>query len=88
MKWSRQAVLVLKKRVFGNFQNDHLDKKLLELETHLENFDNILLSYRHKHEWCEVERLADEIDRMLEQASSTRRSPHLQERVQGNIRLQ
>jgi len=70
MKWDRNAVLILKKRAFGNIMHDdEMEEKLTQLEAHLENFDNILLSHRSRHEWAEVERLSEAIAERLRQLS-------------------
>ena len=65
MKWTREQIQVLKKKVYGNFTDDELARKMSELNLHQEKYERSFLSFYTKHEWTEVERTADEICRMI-----------------------
>jgi hypothetical protein len=72
MKWTPQQIQALRKKVYGNFGDEELLKKVSELNLHLENYDKSFLSLNTKHEWAEVERIADQLNEMIQIASSPR----------------
>ncbi len=62
MKWTREDVQLLTKKVYGNFMDESLLGKVEEMHVHLEKWDKAFLGPRARHEWAEVERLANEIN--------------------------
>ena len=64
MKWTIERVHHLAKMVYGNFVEERILKKVAEMHVHLEKWDKSFLHLDTKHEWAEVERLANEINEM------------------------
>jgi hypothetical protein len=65
MKWTPEQIQTLSKRIYGNSSDETILNKLSELHVHLKNYDESFLQRNTKHEWAEVERIADEINAML-----------------------
>jgi len=62
MEWTIERIHVLSKRVYGNFTDEELLKVTAELHIHLKKYDESFLTKHSKHEWAEVERLAELIN--------------------------
>ena len=76
MKWTIDRVQHLAKMVYGNFVEENILQKVAELHDHLDKWDKSFLHLNTRHEWAEVERLANEIDEMarpLQKAGDFRR---------------
>lgn len=65
MKWTIEQIQTLSKRIYGNSSDEAILNKLAELHVHLKSYDESFLLMNNKHEWAEVERIADEINAML-----------------------
>lgn len=66
MHWKMEEIQGLSKCVFGNSSDENVLAKVAELQNQLRKYENSFLGLHTKHEWAEVERLADEINQMLE----------------------
>lgn len=66
MHWNVEDIQGLLKKVFGNSSDGKILTKLSELQTQLRKYDSSFLGLHTRHEWTEVERLANEINQMLE----------------------
>jgi len=65
MRWTIEQIHQLAKKVCGNQKDEQLLKKAEEMNSHLKNYEESFLGLHNKHEWAEVERLADDINRMM-----------------------
>lgn len=65
MKWTKEQIQILKRKAYGNFSEESLLGKVAELNDHLDRYEKSFLGLYTKHEWAEVERLADEIHAMM-----------------------
>lgn len=68
MHWKLEEIQGLSKNVFGNSSDEEVLTKVAELQNQLRKYEHSFLGLHTKHEWAEVERLADEINQMLEHA--------------------
>ena len=60
MKWTIEKLHLLAKRVYGNCSEESILRKLAEMRVHLNKYEKPFF-HHDKHEWAEVERLANEI---------------------------
>jgi len=61
MKWTTEQIQQLSKKVYGNSSDEKLLQMVGELQAHLKRYEESLLAMHGRHEWEEVERLADVI---------------------------
>jgi len=66
MKWTIKQIQLLKKKDCGKGNDDEVSQKMAELNAHLDNYEKSFLRHNTRHEWLEVERIADEISGMIE----------------------
>jgi hypothetical protein len=59
--WTAPQIQALKKRVFGNYLDNNILKKMEELNARLRDHERKLFSQFDKAGWLEVERIANEI---------------------------
>lgn len=72
MKWTREEVQLLTKRIYGNFSDERILQKVREMNAHLEKWDKSFLHRNARHAWAEVERLAGEINKLVEEERTKR----------------
>ena len=64
MEWTIERIHRLAKMVFGNCSEESILQKLAEMHVHLNKYEKPFF-HHDKHEWAEVERLANEINELV-----------------------
>jgi hypothetical protein len=80
MKWNPQEIRDLCKKVSGNCSDEIILAKLAELQAHLKQYEGSFLGLHTKHEWAEVQRLADEVSAMLSEPYGSASGPEMPRR--------
>jgi len=68
--WSKEEIIALKKRVYGNITDDEILEKLRLLEAHLQKYHHSILPRKRRDEWSSVEQIAGAIARLIRQRYS------------------
>jgi len=66
MKWTIEQIQHLSKTVFGNFSDEAVLAMTGELHVHLKKYHESFLGLHNKHEWAEVERLAEKMNARIQ----------------------
>jgi len=61
MRWTIEQIKQLSKQVYGNFSDEAVLAMTGELHVHLKKYHESFLGLHNKHEWAEVERLAEQM---------------------------
>ena len=62
MRWTIEQIKQLSKQVYGNFSDEAVLAMTGELHVHLKKYHESFLGLHNRHEWAEVERLAEQMN--------------------------